>query len=78
LKYCLESFKEIVYINDKVHCRQDYQLYELAELAKLDNLVGGKKEEVTMESVMSNNEKIRDWVSLFYYKSSAEALILIL
>jgi hypothetical protein len=36
---------------------------ELAELAKLDKLVGGKKEEVTMESAMSNNEKIRDWVS---------------
>ena len=26
---------------------------------------GGKKEEVTMESAMSNNEKIRDWVSQF-------------
>ena len=36
---------------------------ELAELAKLDKLVGGKKEEVTMESAMSNTEKIRDWVS---------------
>jgi len=34
---------------------------ELAELAKLDKLIGGKKEEVTMESAMSNNEKIRDW-----------------
>lgn len=34
---------------------------ELTELAKLDKLVSGKKEEVTMESAMSNNEKIRDW-----------------
>ncbi len=40
---------------------------ELAELAKLDKLVGGKKEEVTMESAMSNNEKIRDWVSHLNY-----------
>jgi hypothetical protein len=38
---------------------------ELTELAKLDKLVSGKKEEVTMESAMSNNEKIRDWVSHF-------------
>ena len=37
---------------------------ELAELAKLDGLIGGKKEEVNLESAMSKNEKIRDWVSL--------------
>jgi len=37
---------------------------ELAELAKLDGLVGGKREEATnMQSAMSKNEKIRDWVS---------------
>lgn len=59
MKWCI--------LTDKVHYRQDYQLNELAELAKLDKLVGGKKEEVTMESAMSNNEKIRDWVSQFYY-----------
>jgi hypothetical protein len=38
---------------------------ELAELAKLDGLIGGKKkEDASMESAMANNEKIRDWVSL--------------
>jgi len=34
---------------------------ELAELAKLDGLIGGKREEATMASAMSRNEKIRDW-----------------
>ena len=38
---------------------------ELAELAKLDGLIGGKKQETAnMQSAMSSNEKIRDWVSL--------------
>lgn len=36
---------------------------ELAELAKLDGLIGGKKEEASMQSAMARNEKIRDWVS---------------
>ncbi len=36
---------------------------ELAELAKLDGLIGGKKEEANMQSAMARNEKIRDWVS---------------
>lgn len=36
---------------------------ELAELAKLDGIVGGKKQEATMASAMSSNERIREWVS---------------
>jgi hypothetical protein len=36
---------------------------ELAELARLDGLIGGKKQEANLQSAMSNNEKIRDWVS---------------
>lgn len=37
---------------------------ELAELAKLDGLIGGKKEETSMASAMSRNEKIREWVRI--------------
>jgi len=36
---------------------------ELAELARLDGIVGGKKQDMTMANAMSNNEKIREWVS---------------
>jgi hypothetical protein len=37
---------------------------ELAELAKLDGLVGNsaKKQESSMASAVSKTEKIRDWV----------------
>jgi hypothetical protein len=39
---------------------------ELAEFAEIDRLIGGKqKEKVEIQNAISNNEKIRDWVSLF-------------
>jgi hypothetical protein len=48
---------------------------ELAELAKLDGLVGGKREEATnMQSAMSKNEKIRDWVSEAAFMTDFEVL----
>jgi hypothetical protein len=36
---------------------------DLTELAKLDGMINTRKEEASMENVMSKNEKIREWVS---------------
>ena len=39
---------------------------EIAELAEIDRITGGKqKEKAEIQNAISNNEKIRDWVSLF-------------